>query len=164
MGQSLLFHFSASDLHAYIRAPCTYWEGFHSSISLVTDSPWCFKAFEKIAPIVILATTLTLRKKYKTTEPRSASLESSVQKQCNIGIQQSFNHNFSLFLPPEYRMDQLQHGPSIIYSLCCCFLSHTTARPDCKLHTSQGTVLDSVFQKAWMLQCGNAVLDKRIKI
>lgn len=33
------FHSVQVNLHAYVRAPCIYWEGSPSSISLVTDSP-----------------------------------------------------------------------------------------------------------------------------
>lgn len=39
-----LLSFIASDLHVNTRAPCTSWEGFHSSISSITLCPGCFQA------------------------------------------------------------------------------------------------------------------------
>lgn len=38
------FPYTETELHAYIRAPCTNW-GFAHSL-------WCFTAFEKLAPVL----------------------------------------------------------------------------------------------------------------
>lgn len=79
--------YETSDLHAYIRAPCTYWEGFNRY------SPWCVKAFEKLTLHDDFGqhNDTGKKKNQQTTEPRPASLESSVQKLCNIRIQQSID-------------------------------------------------------------------------
>lgn len=77
-----------------------------------------------------------------------------------MGIQQSFKR----FLTFSYHLSngwiKFQHGSPVIYSLCCCFLSHTTARVDCNFAEAKAQYWIQSPKGSDTRRCCNADLDK----
>ena len=122
MGQSLLSNLvQVTSMHTW-EHPALTGKGFHSSISLVTDSPWCFKALLWFWPTHWLTGKI---KKKKLLNPGQPALSHLCRNSATLELSSPFIiiSIFSYHLSIGW--SKSQHGPNIIYSPSCCLLSYT---------------------------------------